>query len=214
MCDLNNGTGNRLFAVLVLASLLGLPVTGQDVRMRVAPDLLIPMADTDVYSFGGGASLSFDMDLFGFLAPYLGADARIIAPAADYDGSLFMASGGGGLGIFAFPLPRLKLGLSGGSGIYLGSYVNGNESTAFGNVFWKAGAELGFRLSPGLTISAGASYVDYMTKSVSLYKGIAISILADMGFGSKTAEGRAVLQSADSIDVFPVRATEIGRAHV
>ena len=208
MCDLNNGTGNRLFAVLVLASLLGLPVTGQDVRMRVAPDLLIPMADTDVYSFGGGASLSFDMDLFGFLAPYLGADARIIAPAADYDGSLFMASGGGGLGIFAFPLPRLKLGLSGGSGIYLGSYVNGNESTAFGNVFWKAGAELGFRLSPGLTISAGASYVDYMTKSVSLYKGIAISILADMGFGSKTAEGRAVLQSADSIDVFPVRATD------
>ena len=212
MCDLDRRTGFKLFAVLALVSILGLPAAGQDVRLRVAPDLLIPVADNDVYSFGGGASLSFDMDLFGFLAPYMGADARFISPAADADISLFMASGGGGLGIFAFPLPRLKLGLSGGSGIYLGSYVNGNKSTAFGNVFWKAGAELGFRLSPGLTISAGASYIDYMTRSDSLYKGVAISILADMGFGSKTAEGRAVLQSAESVAVFPIRATEYASA--
>jgi tetratricopeptide (TPR) repeat protein len=208
MCDLDKRTGTRLFAVLALATLLALPALGQDVRLRIAPDLLIPLADNDVYGFGGGASLSFDMDLFGFLAPYLGTDARFITPAADYDGSLFIASGGGGLGFFAFPLPRLKLGLSGGSGIYLGSYTNGNESTAFGNIFWKAGAELGFRLSPGLTISAGASYIDYMTRSDYLYKGISIAILADMGFGSRTAEGRAVLQSAESVAVLPIRATE------
>ncbi len=208
MCGLHIRTGVRPFAVLSLISLLVLPVAGQDVRMRVAPDLLIPLADNDIYSFGGGASLSFDMDLFGFLAPYLGADARFVTPATDADLSMFMASGGGGLGIFAFPLPRLKLGLSGGSGIYLGSYTNGTDSTPFGNVFWKAGMELGFRLSPGLTISAGASYIDYMTRTDSLYKGVAISLMADLGFGSRTAEGRAVLQSAESKAIFPILATD------
>lgn len=208
MCGLHKRMGIQRFTVLVLISLLVLPVSGQDVRLRVSPDLLIPLIDTDVLSLGGGASLSFDMDLFGFLAPYLGADARFITPSTDDDISLFMASGGGGLGFFAYPLPRLKLGLSGGSGIYLGSYNKDNDSTAFGNIFWKAGAELGFRLSPGLTISAGASYIDYMTRTESLYRGLAISILADMGFGSKSAEGRAVLQSAETIAVFPIRATE------
>jgi hypothetical protein len=208
MCGLHKWVGLRPLALLALISLFALPVSGQDVRMRVSPDLLIPLADTDIFSLGGGASLSFDMDLFGFLAPYLAADARFVSPAAEVDGSLFMASGGGGIGVFAFPLPRLKLGLSSGSGIYVGSYTNGTESYSTGNVFWKAGAELGYRLSPGLTISAGASYVDYLRKNDSLYKGLAISILADLGFGSRTAEGRAVLQSAESTAVFPILATD------
>jgi tetratricopeptide (TPR) repeat protein len=208
MCNLHKRVGIQPLAFLVVVALLVLPVSGQDIRMRVAPDLLIPLSDNDIFSIGGGASLSFDMDLFGFLAPYLGADARFVSPAADVDGSLFLASGGGGLGLFAFPLPRLKLGLSAGSGIYVGSYTNGIESYATGNVFWKTGAELGFRLSPGLTISAGASYIDYLRQNDSFYKGVAISLLADIGFGSRTAEGRAVLQSADSLAVFPILATE------
>ena len=208
MCCLPKRAELQAFVFLMLVFLLILPLSGQDARLRVSPDLLIPLDNNDIYGIGGGAALSLDLNLLGFLAPYLGADARFVSPAADYDGSLFIASGGGGLGVFAYPLPRLKLGLSGGSGVYLGSYTVGSDATSFGNIFWKAGAELGIRLSPGLTISASAAYIDYMTKTTSFYKGVAISLLADLGLSSRTAEGQAVLQAAESVAVYPILASE------
>ncbi|GAB1454810.1 hypothetical protein MASR2M48_01090 [Spirochaetota bacterium] len=155
-----------------------MPVNAQDVRIRVAPDLLIPVGQTrgdETFGLGGGGSLVMDMDIFGFLAPYLSGDIRYVAPAAkDFKGSLILASGGAGLGFFAFPLPRIKLGFSGGSGIYIGSYTGPEgDPTMSGNAFWRAGAEMGYRISPSLTLSASGSYVDFLTKtdSFSLLSG-------------------------------------------
>lgn len=209
---------NQAFARLARAALLSLlaavPAIAQDVRVRVAPELLIPLGDNDVFGFGGGGSLTLDFGLFGFMAPYLSADARYVAPPAaaqdaDLGTTLILASGGGGLGFYAFPLPRIKLGASGGSGIYIGSYTNAeNESSMSGNVFWRAGADLGFRVSPSLTVSAQASYVDFMTRNDSFYKGLSVSIVADLGFETATSEGRAALQDAESVPVYPIVARE------
>jgi tetratricopeptide (TPR) repeat protein len=154
-----------------------------------------------------------DIDFFDFLAPYLGADVRFVAPAAtDLDGSLFLASGGAGLGFFMFPMPRLKVGASAGSGIYVGSYTDAEgEATPTGNLFWRTGAEVGYRFSPSLTLSGALSYIDFMRKSDSLYKGIAISIVADLGFGSSSKEGRAALQAAESVPVYPITAVEYAK---
>ncbi|MBN2875511.1 MAG: hypothetical protein JXM71_10495, partial [Spirochaetales bacterium] len=192
-------------------------LSAQDVRVRVAPDILIPVSDADIYGLGGGGSFVMDMDLFGFLAPYIGADVRYVAPAAaDLDGSLLMLTGGGGLGVFAFPVPRIKVGASAGSGVYIGSYTAA-DGTAIpaGNVFWRAGAEAGYRFSPSMTLSAGASYIDLLKKDAgvvgSLYSGVAISIVADIGFGSGSAAGRATLQSAESQPLYPIVAADYAK---
>lgn len=205
--------GKPLFRI-VLTSVIAMsviPAAGaQDVRVRVAPSVLVPLADTRTYGVGGGGAFVMDMDLLGFLAPYLGGDFDYVSMTAeDFDGSLTLASGGGGLGFFAFPLPRLKLAAHGGSGVYVGSYTGPErESAMVGNVFWRAGAELGYRFSPSFTLSAGASYLDMLQKEDgvvgSFYRGLSLSLVADIGFESKDAEGRAALQSSESSPVYPI----------
>ncbi len=177
----------------------------QDYRIRVAPHLAIPVADTDVFGAGGGLSLFLDAEFAGFLAPYASLDARITAPAArELDASLFLASGGLGIGAFAFPRPRLKISASGGGGAYLGSYRGTETSVMTGNLFWRAGAEIGYRFRPGLALSGGLSYVDYRSRTESFHRAVVASFVADMGLGSRSGEGRMALESSDSNPIFPI----------
>lgn len=211
----NSSLALRLTA-LILACLAAASISAQDVRVRVSPELLVPLDST--LGLGGGGSLTMDLGLFDFLAPYLGIDVDYLAMSdADAAGSSLLARGGGGLGFFAFPLPRLKLGAQAGSGVYVGSYTAPDgESVPFGNVFWKAGAEAGYRVSPSVTLSAGASYVDMMNRVDgtvgSFHKGLSITLVVDFGFGSKSAEGKAALKSADSVPVYPITAVEYAKA--
>ena len=154
----------RLVVASVMTASVLLTAGAQDVRVRVSPSVLVPLADTGTYGVGGGGSFVMDMDLLGFIAPYLGGDLSYVSMTAeDFEGSLTLATGGAGLGFFMFPLPRLKLAASGGSGVYVGSYTDPErESAMVGNVFWRAGAELGYRFSPSFTLSAGASYLDLL----------------------------------------------------
>ena len=200
----------KVFLFIITAALIcTVPASTQDLRMRSGPELIIPLADVDIFGLGGGGSLVFDTDLFGFLAPYLGLDFRYIAPAAqDLDSSLLLTSLGTGMGFFAFPTPRVKIGFSFGPGVYVGSYRGMSGTTMTGNVFWRAGAEAGFRVSPGLTLSASTSYFDYMAEKGSFFRGLALSLAADLGINSRSAEGRAVLKSAESSPIFPIVAPE------
>jgi len=217
MHKLIKGTAVRFTLACIVALAVLFPLSAQDVRVRFAPDLLIPLMDDDSLGFGGGGSFVMDMDIFGFMAPYVGADVRYVAPATpELDTSLILATGGGGLGFFAFPLPRIKFGASAGSGIYIGSYTTAEGSAIpTGNAFWRAGAELGYRLSPSFTLSAGASYLDLLQKSDgivgSFYKGLSVSLVVDVGFGSSSAEGKATLQSAESTPVYPIVAVDYAK---
>lgn len=209
----------RLFAIATVAACLSLTsVAAQDVRVRVSPEILVPLGEDPTLGFGGGGSLTMDMGFMDFLAPYLGVDVDYLGMSvADAAGSSVLARGGGGLGFYAFPLPRLKLGARAGSGIYVGSYTDGEgESIPFGNVFWKAGAEAGYRLSPSMTLSASAAYVDMMNREDgivgSFHRGLSVSLVVDFGFGSKSAEGKAALKSADSVPVYPISAVEYSKS--
>lgn len=183
------------------------PLFSQAIRMQTAPRMLIPLADGDIYGVGAGASLTFDIDLYGFLAPWAGLHLQSIPPAAsELDGSLFLTSLGGGLGYFTFPAPRLKVGASAGGGIYIGSYRSGSTTLPTGNLFWQLGVDAGYRFSPSLTLSGGAAYVDFRRETDSLYRGMAVSILVDIGFRTKGAQGKAVVEEAGSVPVFPITA--------
>lgn len=185
-------------------------VESQDVRVSVSPDVLVPLSDAELFGIGGGGTLAMDVELWNFFAPYAGFDVRYILPVtSELENPLFLATGGGGLGVFAYPLSRLRVGLSGGSGVYYGAYTTPDgDVIPTGNVFWKAGLDAGYRISPDLTISAGARYIDLLNRTASgigsFYRGISISLVAQIGFSSGTSEGQIVLRSAEARDVFPV----------
>ncbi len=201
----------RLGVLLVATFVFGLPVAvfSQDLRIRVAPQFVAPLADRDIYGNGVGARLGMDTDAFGFVTPYGALGARYLFPRDHrVDSTLFLATGGVGAGVFVFPLPRLKLGLSGGGGVYVGSYRQTDTSTMTGNLFWEIGGEAGFRVTPSITVSGSVSYLDLRTQTASFFQGLSISLIADLGVGTGAAEGRARVDGVESTPVLPIIAPE------
>lgn len=198
-----------LCILLLLISPFSLPAL--DWRLDASPGLLVPVTDHDVWGLGGGGRFTLDAEFFDFLLPYLGADVNWVSPAtAQLDGSLLLLSAGVGAGFYLYPADRLRLAFSGGTGVYLGSWSSdaAADPVMTGNIFWKAGLDAGYRLSPGLTLSGNLFYTDYLTQSDSLYRGISIGISANMAIGGKGAEGRALLDTADTESVFPIIAPD------
>lgn len=192
---------------LALAALFGAPAAAQDIRVDLAPGILIPLADTDVFGIGGGVSAEVSVDFLGFLAPYVGLDVNFVSPAASsLDRSITLASAGGGIGFFSFPLPRLKVGGSTGAGVYVGSYSGAGKTTMTGNFFWKAALDAGYRITPSLTLSGDIAYTDYMNAEGSFLRGLSLSVVAKLGMASKNAIGKATLEQASSSPVFPILA--------
>lgn len=195
--------------VLTLAVVLGPTVTAQELRVLTAPQLLLPLADRDVWGLGYGGSLAVSTELADYLAPWAGLRVQSIQPAArGLESSLLLASLAGGVEGFMHPTARLRLAASAGGGAYAGSYRNGAERVPTGNLFWQIGAEAGYRLSPGVTLSGGATYLDLRRETDSLYRGLSISVVASLGVQLGPVEGRVVLDRARSNPVFPVFADD------
>lgn len=173
----------------------------------MTPQVLIPVVDQDVFGIGLGASLGLHTALTDFLGPWGGLRVTTVRPAAsDLDSSLLLTALGAGLEIFTFPTARLRIGAALGGGAYIGSYRSGTDRTPTGNLYWEAGADAGYRLSPDLTLSGGLSYIDLRQQAGSLYQGLAISVRIDLGLELGTPEGRAVLELAESEPVYPILA--------
>ncbi len=171
----------------------------------------MPLADADTFGLGGGFSAKASLEYLGFLAPYAGLDVHFVAPAASsLDRTITLASAGAGLGFFLHPLPRLRVGAAAGGGVYMGSYSGGVETARTGNVFWKLGMDAGYRITPRLTVSGEASYVDMMSAGGSFFRGLSVSAAVKFGLSTKGIAGKAVLEFADSAPVFPVLARKYG----
>ncbi len=197
-------------AAITMMALLVLPVSvySQNLRVHASPRVLIPLKDGDIYGVGGGGSLTINAELTRFLAPWAGLRVQSVPPASsDLESSLLLTTIGGGINLFTFPLPRLKIAGSAGGGVYVGQYGSGDDAVSTGNLYWEVGTEVGYRFSPGFTVSAGVDYVDFLREKDSLYQGLAVSLVVDLGFKSRKTEGRAILDSAESSPVFPILAS-------
>jgi hypothetical protein len=167
-----------LFFMLMLAAV---SVFALDFNIRPRGFVFIPLGDgsktgagNDRYSIGGGGDLGFEIDLAslylnsrgksrGFL-PGLGYTAGIEGgllfnslkePA---EGNVQMYSFGGGLGLYYFPLSRLFTRIDGAFGVYQGI---GEEVKSGAGLWWRAGAEIGFRFTPSFTLAANGGWRQY-----------------------------------------------------
>ncbi len=197
-------------ACLLLLGLVSIfPADAQQFRLQSAPQVLVPLADRDVFGLGLGASLALTTALNDFIGPYAGIGVTSIRPAAsDLDSSLLLASVGGGMELFTYPTARLQVGGSLGGGAYAGSYRSGTESIPTGNLYWQAGVDAGYRLSPDLTLSGRLSYLDLRSRIGSFYRGLVVSARVELGLDTGASAGRAVLELARSQPVYPILAEQ------
>lgn len=180
----------------------------QDMRVRFSPSFALPLADAAEFGVGGGAGISLDWEFMGMFAPYLGLDAMFMG--MKNDSVLSLSSGGAGVSAFMYPVPRLKLALSAGGGAYVGSYESLAGNILTGNLFWRAGAELGYRVRPSMTLSAMASYLDYRRQADSFWTGLSLALTVNLSL-SGSGLGNVTLQDSASAPVFPTVAADYAK---
>jgi hypothetical protein len=184
-------------AMLSIAGLVG----ALDFSFRFMPDVSLPLGDSACYfTAGGGGTLAADLELFGLLAPFVEAGFHA-EPAKNTGKSLLLTHGGVGLSLFSLPLPRLKVRIGAGGGLYAGSYDRSQTT----NYYWKARAEMGYRFSPGFTLSGGCEFVRYLYQGGSHYSGITLGVSVDMNLSLFTARGSGLtVEGSQSEPVFPI----------
>jgi tetratricopeptide (TPR) repeat protein len=192
-----------------------------DIAFRVWPDVSFPISidkaapgdagtfDAALFTVGGGGTLAGDLELFNVFAPSIEAGFRV-EPTNKAD-SLLLASGGIGLNLFAYPIPRLKARAGAGGGLYLATY--GQIQAA--DWYWKARAEIGYRFTPTFTLSAGAEYTQYLYRAGVLYSGLSFGITADVSLSLFSArESGIAVEASQRAPVFPIFYTSYERVPI
>ncbi len=150
-----------LAAILFLLACRIAGAQAQDsLTVRAQGQAVFPiLEDAAIYTIGYGGSLSLDYSLFPFFSPFFRVDWLNETPRS----LSTLTVAGTGLGVdFSFtPLERLVLRLDGMGGYYAAFFRDINVSSFYigGN------AEVGFRISPFLTLSASGGVSRFFGKS-------------------------------------------------
>ena len=189
-----------IWCIMAMLSIAG-RVGALDFAFRFMPDVSLPVMDSAGYfTAGGGGTFATDLELFGVLAPFVEAGFHA-QPTRNTGRSLLLTHGGVGLSLFSFPIPRLKARIGAGGGLYAGSYDKSQTT----NYYWKARAEMGYRFSPGFTLSGGGEFVQYLYQGGSHYSGVTLGVTVDMNMSLFTARGSGLtVEGSQSEPVFPI----------
>lgn len=198
---------NRAFFMVIFTIVIAGSAYAQELAVRFIPEMTFPLDTTfdgdPLYTIGGGGTLTADIELFNFMAPFLEFGYRL-APfqsGVASSGAIHLLNGGGGLSLFAYPISRLRLGIGAGAGYYLG--LSNDPPKA--NVFWNARAEAGFRFSPGFTLSACGEFVQYWESTQPLLSGVSVGLTANLN-GNLFSQSSAALtiQGRQTRKIFPI----------
>jgi tetratricopeptide (TPR) repeat protein len=161
--------------------------------VKVDPVVIIPFDNpsglvqggksVDLYSVGYGLGVTANMNLAGFFSPFVNFDINNIPLNGVSGSSLVSEQFGGGLSVFAYPLPRLvtSVGLGGGAG--LTSFTSSNSGSAESGLatYWKAVTEFGYRFAPGFNVSGLAGYTQTLGSKSAIFKGFDAGVRLDIG---------------------------------
>jgi hypothetical protein len=199
---------NKLFVSLffVNCSLL----FAADFSLSTGGFAIFPLGDNSAhYKIGGGGSLGFELDIASILSNKLGIgytigveSGMLFSPFAFGDGQLNFYSAGGTMGLYYFLFSRIPLRIDGGIGFYT---ANDGEEKAPAGLWYRYGAETGFRFTPGFMLTAGGGWRQFQGTSRPLNSGYYAGLGArfTFGFRAKSTGGVSVLFSqADA--VYPV----------
>lgn len=178
----------KLITLFFTLSVFSTSIFALDLTLRLNPGVFIPVATED-FATGFGGFAQADIDLFGIATA--GVEGELSYPQFK-DESLpdFIPVGGGiGVGAYFSPFSRLYLGAGGAVGIDTYSSLKNrsnkdddsedvhdddqekSDATPMG-YYWRGYGEIGFRITPEVTVSAVGSYIDHRFTTGSFLKGI------------------------------------------
>jgi tetratricopeptide (TPR) repeat protein len=199
---------------LVLAALLlaaAGPLFSLDFSFRPRGFGLFPLngISAERYAAGGGGDIAFDVDLSSvFTNPLalgytLGLEGGALnVPVNAGDAGLSVLSGGLNAGLYYYPVSRLLLRGDGAFGWYRGSGLEVSSSSWW----WRAGAEAGFRITPGFIVQAAGGFRSYNDRDhggaalAGLYAGLTLQF----NFGTSSAAGSVDVGLEQDEPVYPV----------
>jgi tetratricopeptide (TPR) repeat protein len=178
------------------------------VSLRVSPEAWIPYGNyangsgMEDFSIGGGVDLNADMSFFGFMSPFLETGYNFI-PLANVSGSnLTFVQGGGGLSLFAYPIPRLMARLGGSGGLAYAATTGAGAGFA---MYWKTKAEFGYRFTPDFSILANAGYSRLLGTQSPIFTGISAGLVINIGLDKLGGGSSGVATSVKKQEtVFPI----------
>lgn len=221
-----------LVTVLSLSAIFAL-----DLSLRLTPDLIIPTElvtnestseNKKAYDFGFGGVLQADANLFNIMSIGLEGGLDYLRPKGLQP--ITVLYGGLGIGAYYYPISRLYIGAGGAFGLYSANWLkqdaqnsNGDKKQNFGDLYWRAYAEAGFRVNPSLTVSLNGGYAYFMTHNTSKkafnkdpFVGLSVKINMDVG-NKGSGNVNATVEQYDA--VFPVfmqlyRTSPLGTIHL
>jgi tetratricopeptide (TPR) repeat protein len=210
------GITRAILAVFLLTALIFPGICAPQVEIRLSPELWIPAGNfseaentdpnLELFSLGYGFTLVGDVNLKGFMSPYLDLGVAAI-PFNKVPANMTLAELGGGLSFYFFPIPRLIARAGAGGGI---AYANAPKTDLADAVkglapYWKAKAEFGYRFSPTFSLMGELGYTQVMGTEASVYKGISAGIVANMALdklGGRTSSLVATIDRQEPL--FPI----------
>ncbi len=179
-----------------------------DMGLRISPELCIPFGNSvdvngkqvEAYAVGGGMNLTAHLAIYGIFSPFLEAGVTYNKVNGSSTG-LILGSGGAGFSFFYYPTARLVTRVGASAGF---AAISVGSQSGYG-AYWKTGAELGYRFTPGLNVLSGLSYAQYLGSDAPIYKGLGVSLTVDIGLGLLSDRGAGiVLEGEQANQIYPI----------
>jgi tetratricopeptide (TPR) repeat protein len=193
--------------------LLALSPYAQDFSLRPRVFGLFPVGgrSPERYKTGVGGDITVDFDISSVVArsPGLGYTGGIeggygMAPINDGGGNnLSFISGAGNLSLYWYPLSRLMLRADGALGVFR---AGDGRMNAPARLFWRIGAEAGFRFNPSFTVSLNGGFRSYSDayQNIPLVSGLYAGITAQINLERESGAGNIAVEIIQERPVFPV----------
>ena len=189
-----------LVACAILSSALAHAQIADRISVRAAAEALLPVfGDQAYFTPGGGGVLTADFAALPFLHPLV--SVGLAAEGIRGSDVLTLAQAGLGAAAVFAPLERLSLRLEGLGGLYA-AYV-GNVGAS--NFFLSAAGEVGFRVSPSITIAARGGIGHYLGPGAPLLTAATAGLSATLHVGGlAVGGGRVRIEDVQAGSVYPV----------
>ncbi len=172
-----------------------------DLSFTLKPEVQIPLGEESAFLFSVGGGATVDAGVLLADRAILGATGGIIVlPLRNTGTFATLARGGLGASVLYRPWSRVEVsgGLSGGA------YRADFDTLSASNLWWGLDASVGFRFSPGFTLSFGTGYRAYEYPGSPLYEGLLAGISARATVSTKKASGLVSASLAGSQPLFPM----------
>jgi tetratricopeptide (TPR) repeat protein len=187
-----------LFCILILnaAALFCLELT-----FRLSPGVTFPV-DTDsrdLYSLGFTGAFNADFTLQNFFSVGPEVNYFYLMPRSVSE-PVHLIGPGANVSAHFFPISRLKLqaGFSGGP------YVALHGPGSYASLWWKGGADIGFRFSPSFMLGVSAGYTSFVYPKAPLYSGLLAGLSLQYTIDTQVAAGNVSVKLDQGEPVFPL----------